>query len=211
MSELFNPSNEEYKKVEDLPEEHQEEFVDVPEEQGGGFVEKKAMEEMKVAEDISDMVDGSLEETSIDVLHQKAFFEKQKLELRKTLLDDLQKEKQDVLVDRLEKEALLDFIEKEKQERIAFPGIDARAYEKIKASEEEYPGYTTPIDELIERFKTEGIKVFPQKYYNGDFYILPGGSDNIEKDGVSPQHFYNSGAVDDKLRKLISKIAEFKS
>ena len=39
-SEEFNPSDEKFKKVEDLPKEHQKEFVDIE----GGFVRKEAAE-----------------------------------------------------------------------------------------------------------------------------------------------------------------------
>lgn len=37
-TEKFNPSDPRYKKVADLPEKHQKDFIDVPQEDGGGFV-----------------------------------------------------------------------------------------------------------------------------------------------------------------------------
>jgi hypothetical protein len=40
--ETFNPRDPQYQKVEDLPKEHRSEFVNVPEEEGGGFVRKEA-------------------------------------------------------------------------------------------------------------------------------------------------------------------------
>lgn len=54
MSEKFDPRNPEYKKVEDLPQEHQEAFVDVPEKSGGGFVRKEVQEKYNRARDTAE-------------------------------------------------------------------------------------------------------------------------------------------------------------
>jgi len=40
----FDPSNPQYQKVADLPESFQQTFVDLPQELGGGFVEKEALD-----------------------------------------------------------------------------------------------------------------------------------------------------------------------
>jgi len=48
--EKFNPSDEQYKKVEDLPKEHQNEFVNIPEEEGGGFVREEAYDRFSEAD-----------------------------------------------------------------------------------------------------------------------------------------------------------------
>jgi CxxC motif-containing protein len=40
--ENFNPSDSQYKKVKDLPEEHKEEFIDISEDEGTGFIRKEA-------------------------------------------------------------------------------------------------------------------------------------------------------------------------
>lgn len=45
MNPKFDPSSPEYNKVEDLPKEHQKEFVDVK----GGFVRRSALEVLKDA------------------------------------------------------------------------------------------------------------------------------------------------------------------
>lgn len=47
MKESFNPVDEQYKKVEDLPEDQRGKFEPVPKEQGGGFVKKEAVETFK--------------------------------------------------------------------------------------------------------------------------------------------------------------------
>lgn len=45
----------------------------------------------------------------------------------------------------------------ERGEVFPFEGVDPEQYSRMKADEEEYPGYTTPVDEIIERFKSEGM------------------------------------------------------
>ena len=74
MPEKFNPKDEQYKKVDDLPKEHQEEFVDIPQEIGGGFVRKEAMEALTEAEKVATIVNALKEQglTSTDVLHEQA-------------------------------------------------------------------------------------------------------------------------------------------
>jgi hypothetical protein len=92
----------------------------------------------------------------------------------------------------------------ESQERFSFPGIDPDAYARMKAAEEEYPGYTTPIDELIARFRQEGLKVALGKYpESGNVFILPAGSDDIEQDGISPGQLQVNDQMDEKLKTLI--------
>ena len=52
----FNPEEEQFKKVEDLPEDQRENYVNVPQELGGkGFTTKEAMEELTDAEKIAEM------------------------------------------------------------------------------------------------------------------------------------------------------------
>lgn len=85
-----------------------------------------------------------------------------------------------------------------------FSGLDAASYSKLKASGEEFPGYATPIDELLERFKNEGVKVvFGDHPDSGNVYILPGGSDDVENDSVFPRHLQIIEGMDEKLKELI--------
>jgi hypothetical protein len=94
----------------------------------------------------------------------------------------------------------------ESHEIFPFPGLDAESYAKLKASDEEFPGYTTPIDELIERFKKEGIKVALGKNPDGgNIFILPAQSDGIERDSVFPKHFQTNTELNEKLRRLIEQ------
>jgi len=92
----------------------------------------------------------------------------------------------------------------ERHESFPFPGLNQKAYIKIRAEQEEYPGYATPIDELIERFKTEGMKVVLGKNpESGNVFILPSGSDDIENDNLFPRHLEITDDMDSKLRRLV--------
>jgi hypothetical protein len=71
--ETFNPRDPQYQKVEDLPEEHRPEFVDVPEEEGGGFVRKEAYQpilEAKIEAIVKN--DPHALERKLDKLHEEA-------------------------------------------------------------------------------------------------------------------------------------------
>lgn len=86
-------------------------------------------------------------------------------------------------------------------ESFPFPGIKESSYIQLKAESEEFPGLATHIDELIKRFEEEGVKVVVDK--NGQAYILPFESDDIENDSVFPRHFDIKKEMNDDLKKLI--------
>jgi hypothetical protein len=89
-------------------------------------------------------------------------------------------------------------------EQFPFSGIGPEAYSKMKATDEEYPGYTTPIDELIERFENEGMKVVlgtdPE---SGNVFILPSQSDDIAMDSISPKQLTLNEEMDSRIKELI--------
>jgi len=90
------------------------------------------------------------------------------------------------------------------QERFPFAGIDPQSYAKAKAEEEEFPGFATPIDTLIARFRAEGMKVvLSPDAASGNIYILPAGSDDIENDSLIPRHLLESGIMDGHLKVLV--------
>lgn len=94
----------------------------------------------------------------------------------------------------------------ESMENFPFPGIKPESYARIKADEEEFPGYATPIDELLKRFESEGLKVVLGKFpESGNVFILPQGSDDIENDNLFPRHLSTEGDIDERLLKLILK------
>jgi sugar phosphate isomerase/epimerase len=93
----------------------------------------------------------------------------------------------------------------ESHEGFPFPGIRPESYAKLKADEEEYPGCSTPIDELIERFANEGMKVVLGAHpESGNVYLLPLGSDDIENDSLLPRSLQIDETMDEKLKQLIS-------
>lgn len=47
----------------------------------------------------------------------------------------------------------------EKNEVFAFEDLEDGVLEKLQAEDEEYPGYATPISELVARFEKEGFRV----------------------------------------------------
>ncbi len=94
----------------------------------------------------------------------------------------------------------------ESRENFPFPGIKPESYARIKADEEEFPGYATPIDELLKRFENEGLKVVLGKFpESGNVFILPQGSDDIENDNLFPRHLSTEGDIDERLLELILK------
>jgi hypothetical protein len=92
-----------------------------------------------------------------------------------------------------------------KKEKLSFPGIDPESYARLKASDEEFPGYVTPIDELIKRFENEGFKVVVfGKYSTEDVYIQPLDSDSADQENcLSPRDLLVSDDMDEALKQLI--------
>jgi len=68
--EQFNPADPQYKKVEDLPKEEQEDFKNAKE---GGFVKKEAAETFQEAEELAEIANVLKKEegevTAVDILH----------------------------------------------------------------------------------------------------------------------------------------------
>ena len=91
----------------------------------------------------------------------------------------------------------------EEGETFPFSGIELSAYEIMKKADEEYPGFTTLVDEIVERLTKEGMKIVPQKHQNGQFFILPAQSDNIEMDSISPEQLIIAESMPENLKKLI--------
>ena len=93
---------------------------------------------------------------------------------------------------------------RESQELFDFPGIEAETYAKLKASDEEFPGCVTPIDELLERFKNEGMRVALGVYSESEFvFILPAQSGDLRNDSIYPRHLQVNETMDERLKKLI--------
>jgi hypothetical protein len=96
----------------------------------------------------------------------------------------------------------------ESGEFFPFPGMDRNEYTEIKKGED--PFYHTPIDQLIHRFQTEGLKVVLTKY-GSDVLILPSSSDDIVNDSLFPRSFGITEEMDERLKALILLQQEFKA
>ena len=91
----------------------------------------------------------------------------------------------------------------EKEGGFPFPGILAEVIAELQAEDEAYPGLVTPIDELLKRLEAEGIKVvLGDDPTNGDAWILPIGSSNVEMDSVRPKHLELNDQMDPELKQL---------
>lgn len=92
----------------------------------------------------------------------------------------------------------------ESHEVFSFFGIEEAVYAKLKADDEDYPGFTTPIDELIDRLVAHGMKVvLGDDPNNGDAWILPADSVDIASDSVLPRHLKIVDGMDPRLKKLV--------
>lgn len=96
----------------------------------------------------------------------------------------------------------------ESGEFFTFPGMDRSEYGRIKETED--PDYHTPIDQLINRFQAEGLKVVLTKY-GVDVLILPSSSDDIVYDSIFPRSFGITEGMDERLKTLILLQQEFKA
>lgn len=85
-------------------------------------------------------------------------------------------------------------------EAIPFHGLEEEGYKRLKAESDEYPGYATPIDELVKRFETEGIKIVIEK---GKVFVLPSTSDDIENDSIFPRFLKITDDMVENLKMLV--------
>jgi len=85
-----------------------------------------------------------------------------------------------------------------------FTGIDPEAYLRIKKDDLEYPGITTPIEEIIFKCEKEGIKVvFGKNPDSSNFFIIPALSTDIERDSIVPKTLSVNPKMVEKLQKLV--------
>lgn len=73
--EKFDPHNPKYKKVEDLPQEHQERFVNIPEKEGGGFASKDAVRYLRQAVAVAESINESRAESKRQDAVDKEFLQ----------------------------------------------------------------------------------------------------------------------------------------
>jgi len=91
----------------------------------------------------------------------------------------------------------------QRKEKLLFPGIDEEECASLLAVDIEFPGYSTPTEEIIIRMDNEGIKVVLGKDpESGNVFIMPFLSDNIA-DSLLPRHLKISEGLDSSLSRLI--------
>jgi hypothetical protein len=91
----------------------------------------------------------------------------------------------------------------QRAEGFPFPGIDKTAFEALKAVDEKYPGYTTPVDEVVRKM-TDGIRiVLGEDPESGNVFVLPLSSDDIGTDSVLPRHLDINPEMNESLRDLV--------
>jgi hypothetical protein len=180
----------------------------VEESDGTGFITKEAAEADEFARRQAIEVNRlrpELDATGMEMSHEEALLQNNKFDVARTESKKMERNQSVGELVGLAKELV------ERQETFPFPGIDQESYAKMKEADQEYPGYTTPIDELIARLKGEGMKVALGAHpESGNIYILPAGSNDIENDGVVfPRHLQASEGMDDDLKNLILKQQSF--
>ena len=109
-----------------------------------------------------------------------------------------------------EKEELLELLKglTERQESLPFSGLEEEVYAKMKADEElmkDYPGYVTPIDELLKRFEANGCKVVltGETTVELNIFIVPADSSDVIMDSVLPGNLKINEGMDPELKKLV--------
>ncbi len=93
--------------------------------------------------------------------------------------------------------------------KFAFPGVSERYAATLRTEREEMAAFfdVTPWDELMQKFQSQGMKVYIGK--NGETHILPGDTVDAEKgvdaDSIMPRHLEISDDMDEGLKELIRK------
>lgn len=89
-------------------------------------------------------------------------------------------------------------------EGFPFPGIGEETLEQLRAVDEEDPGYTTPVDEIIEKMEKEGIKiVLGEDPESGNVFVLAQSSKDVGLESLLPRHLDTIPEMDESLRLLI--------
>lgn len=94
----------------------------------------------------------------------------------------------------------------------SFPGIDADVLLRLQEADKEAPpGYITPIEDILERMKKEGIKIFlgkPERDDTGNVLVIPANSTDPTSDAVHAKNIMIVETSDSRLNELIrlSKI-----
>lgn len=172
MPEKFDPREAQYKKVEDLPQEHQSEFVNIPkvsEKEGGGFVNKEAMETYKSWEESAKMqkLNRNKEISPLDIGRERAINENEQRDREKKVDEYLEREESQIAP--LIREQKIEGLRKLAQESAEYPTQDYRneegymiaeafAWRVLASRERTGKPYNEILDATADVFTTIGNK-----------------------------------------------------
>ena len=104
----------------------------------------------------------------------------------------------------------------ERAESFPYSGLVEGAYESLKQAEAEaadYPGYATPIDELVQRFITHGMRIdVGDDLLSGSVWVVPADSTIVSiygEDRVPGKHFKVTDDMDPELKTLLTLSKEY--
>lgn len=99
----------------------------------------------------------------------------------------------------------------EQGEAFPFLGLDAEQYKAMKQTDEQYPGFSTPTDEIIELLKNDGMKVVvsPEHPDSGNVFIIPTTTDNFDF-SLPLSSLDVAPTLDPRIADLILKIKTYK-
>ncbi len=92
----------------------------------------------------------------------------------------------------------------ESHETFPFPGTRSGLRDRLKAEQDDYPGFSTPINVLLNRFDQEGMKVvLGAESGCGNVYVIPANSDDVYMDNLFPRHLALDKITDERVRALV--------
>lgn len=93
-----------------------------------------------------------------------------------------------------------------KESGFRFRGITDETYARMKADEEEYPGFATPIDELLRRFDEHGFKlVMADDPQSPNIFAVPADSTDTASDSVLLRTLKIQDGMNPRIVKLIKE------
>lgn len=91
-------------------------------------------------------------------------------------------------------------------EPFLFSGIDPDEYERLKEDDQTVSGYYIPIDQRIERFQKEGVRVVVgQREGNNEIVVVPAltSTEEIKRYALFPRQLQSTPGMDEQFAELI--------
>lgn len=96
----------------------------------------------------------------------------------------------------------------ESNEELDFPGLNIESYNTLKSEEKEYPGFATPIDEIIIKCEDQGLKIEIGSNPDGsNMFLLPAESDNLD-DSLRFKHLNLNSINNETFKKLANLLVK---